>query len=120
LATDKHIGILLFEDVEELDALGPWEVHGCAVARRARVSRRAGTRPHLRDEAQLEWVRRQRATIPLMTSVCTGALVYAAAGLLSHRPATTHWRSLDTLADLGTLTASPRSPKYERSCDERA
>ena len=36
----------------------------------------------------------------LMTSVCTGALVYAAAGLLRDRPATTHWASLDLLATL--------------------
>ena len=35
-----------------------------------------------------------------MTSVCTGSLVYAAAGLLRGRPATTHWRSLDALAEL--------------------
>lgn len=59
-----------------------------------------GTRAHLQDDAQLDWVRRQRAAVPLMTSVCTGALVYAAAGLLRGRPATTHWRSLDTLHEL--------------------
>lgn len=59
-----------------------------------------GTRPHLHDDAQLEWVRRQREDVPLMTSVCTGSLVYAAAGLLSGRPATTHWASMDTLAEL--------------------
>jgi transcriptional regulator GlxA family with amidase domain len=35
-----------------------------------------------------------------MTSVCTGALVYAAAGLLRDRPATTWWGSLETLAEL--------------------
>ena len=35
-----------------------------------------------------------------MTSVCTGSLVYAAAGLLTGRPATTHWGSLDLLAEL--------------------
>lgn len=35
-----------------------------------------------------------------MASVCTGSLVYAAAGLLSGRPATTHWASLDRLAEL--------------------
>jgi transcriptional regulator GlxA family with amidase domain len=33
-----------------------------------------------------------------MTSVCTGSLVYAAAGLLSGRPATTHRAALDELA----------------------
>ncbi|GAB3541731.1 hypothetical protein GCM10027403_33490 [Arthrobacter tecti] len=35
-----------------------------------------------------------------MTSVCTGSLVYAAAGLLQNRPATTHWASLDKLTEL--------------------
>jgi transcriptional regulator GlxA family with amidase domain len=35
-----------------------------------------------------------------MTSVCTGALVFAAAGLLNGRPATTWWGQLDTLAEL--------------------
>jgi transcriptional regulator GlxA family with amidase domain len=59
-----------------------------------------GTRPLLRDAAHLDWVRRQRATVPLLTSVCTGALVYAAAGLLAGRPATTHWSDLEELAGL--------------------
>ena len=36
----------------------------------------------------------------LMTSVCTGALVFAAAGLLEGRPATTHWSALEPLAAL--------------------
>ena len=36
----------------------------------------------------------------LMTSVCTGSLVFAAAGLLHHRSATTHWGSLERLAEL--------------------
>ena len=31
-----------------------------------------GTRPHLRDHAQLDWVRRQRQSVPLLASVCTG------------------------------------------------
>jgi transcriptional regulator GlxA family with amidase domain len=34
-----------------------------------------------------------------MTSVCTGSLVYAAAGLLRDRPATTYWGSLARLAE---------------------
>jgi transcriptional regulator GlxA family with amidase domain len=59
-----------------------------------------GTRAQLADGAQLDWVRRQRAEVPLLTSVCTGSLVYAAAGLLADRPATTHWASLDLLAEL--------------------
>jgi transcriptional regulator GlxA family with amidase domain len=36
----------------------------------------------------------------LLASVCTGALVFAAAGILAGRPATTHWATLDTLATL--------------------
>ncbi|WP_230993830.1 hypothetical protein [Streptomyces endocoffeicus] len=39
-----------------------------------------GTRPQLNDSRHLEWVRRQRRSVPLMTSVCTGSLVFAAAG----------------------------------------
>ena len=45
-------------------------------------------------------MRAQRATVPLLTSVCTGSLVYATAGLLSGRPATTHWASLNLLSEL--------------------
>jgi transcriptional regulator GlxA family with amidase domain len=36
-----------------------------------------------------------------MTSVCTGSLVYASAGLLDGRPATTWWGAVDRLAELG-------------------
>jgi transcriptional regulator GlxA family with amidase domain len=63
-----------------------------------------GTRPLMRDEEHLAWVRKQRAQVPLMTSVCTGSLVYAAAGLLHGRPATTHWGSLDLLAETDPTT----------------
>ncbi len=134
-----QIGILLFDDAEELDAIGPWEVlsfwtrsfpeDGYAVSclsASGGLVRCAkglvvqahhsyvdvpplevllypgghGTRGQLSDDAQLDWVRRQREQVPLMTSVCTGSLVYAAAGLLANRPATTHWGSLDRLAEL--------------------
>ena len=59
-----------------------------------------GTRPQLGDPAQLAWVREQRESVGLLTSVCTGALVFAAAGVLAGRPATTHWRYLNQLAEL--------------------
>lgn len=60
-----------------------------------------GTRDHLGDEAVRSRVRDVARRGALMTSVCTGALVYADAGLLDGRPATTHWASLDELAHLG-------------------
>lgn len=47
-----------------------------------------------------------------MTSVCTGSLVYAAAGLLSHRPATTHWASLDLLAELDRTIDVRRDQRF--------
>jgi transcriptional regulator GlxA family with amidase domain len=139
IETTGQIGIVLFEGVEELDAIGPWEVlsywtrnfpdDGFAVSTlslKGGLVRCAkgltiqtdhsfanaplwevllypggqGTRPQLHDESVLKWVRRQRANVSLMTSVCTGSLVYAAAGLLRGRAATTHGNSLGRLAQL--------------------
>jgi len=59
------------------------------------------TRPLQADDGFLERLRGVAGSGTLMTSVCTGALVYAKAGLLDGRPATTHWSALDRLADLG-------------------
>jgi len=59
-----------------------------------------GTRPQLTDTAILDWVRKERDRGVLMTSVCTGALVYAGAGILRDRPATTYWSALDLLKGL--------------------
>jgi transcriptional regulator GlxA family with amidase domain len=60
-----------------------------------------GAREQLGVEAVRERVRGLRATGALMTSVCTGSLVYADAGLLDGRPATTYWGALDRLGELG-------------------
>jgi transcriptional regulator GlxA family with amidase domain len=59
-----------------------------------------GTRRDLADAAVLDQVRSIAAAGALMTSVCTGALVYAAAGLLRDRPATTHWGALSLLSEI--------------------
>ena len=60
-----------------------------------------GTRRQIGDEVITGWLRKTAADARLMTSVCTGSLVYADAGLLNGRPATTHWGSLDRLGELG-------------------
>ena len=60
-----------------------------------------GTGSQLGDETFRQWVRDRAGDGTLMTSVCTGALVFADAGLLDGRPATPHWASLDHLASLG-------------------
>lgn len=133
-----RVGIVVFDDAEELDVVGPFDVltawaalsplrpeivtfsadgAGVRCAKGLRMlpdtSREEvgplhvlvhpggrGTRPLARDHGHLAWVRDRRRDTALMTSVCTGALVYAAAGLLAGRPATTHWAALDELVRL--------------------
>jgi transcriptional regulator GlxA family with amidase domain len=60
-----------------------------------------GTRAQLGDEGIRERLRSLKQRGTLMTSVCTGALVYADAGLLDGRPATTYWSAFDELLPLG-------------------
>lgn len=135
----RRIGIVLFDGVEELDAVGPWEVlahwaqaypedgytalclspdggpvtavRGLTLGAHASLAGAGplevlvhpggrGSRALAQDPGHLDWVRAQRRQVPLMTSVCTGALVYAAAGLLHGRPATTYWGAVDELRAL--------------------
>jgi transcriptional regulator GlxA family with amidase domain len=135
-----RIAIALFEDAEELDWAGPWEVLAawahqwpddgvevltvaetlepirCAKGLRVLADRTwaqlgpvdvvvypggIGTRSQLGSEDIRARVRALAGAGTLMTSVCTGSLVYADAGLLDGRPATTHWGSLELLATLG-------------------
>jgi transcriptional regulator GlxA family with amidase domain len=146
----KTIGILLFEGVEELDAVGPYEVlaawarlspddgwrtitvgvAGAGLVRGAKglammpdvaladagpidllvYPGGQGTRRLMDDGAHLAWLRQQAASPALTTSVCTGSLVLASAGLLHDRPATTHWGSLDTLAAIDpTIDVRPEA-----------
>jgi transcriptional regulator GlxA family with amidase domain len=59
-----------------------------------------GTRRLLDDDSTLGWITRTAARASQVTSVCTGALLLAKAGLLAGRRATTHWAGLDLLASL--------------------
>jgi len=129
MALPRRIGILLFDEVEELDAVGPWEVlahwtqhhpqDGWAISAPPLDvllhPGGRGTRRLLRDPTHLDWVRSQRTHVPLLTSVCTGSLVYAAAGLLRGRPATTYWGALD---ELRALEPSVQMREHERWVDD--
>ena len=126
------IGILVFDEVEELDFVGPLEVFGMArqygancetlvIAEEAKSIRcrhglvvvpertlaacphldillvpgGLGARTHARENPRiLEFVRKQQGQV---ASVCTGALILAAAGILDGLPATTHHGSLNLL-----------------------
>jgi cyclohexyl-isocyanide hydratase len=67
-----------------------------------------GVNALLRDEAVLGFVRRQAAGARFVTSVCTGALVLGAAGLLRGKRATTHWAAHDLLAGFGAIPVQAR------------
>jgi transcriptional regulator GlxA family with amidase domain len=135
-----RIAIAVFEGVEELDFVGPWEVLAtwrdlCAndvevvlvgdstapvtCAKGMRVVPETswselgdvdvliypggrGTRAQLGDRKIRGRLRGLKERGTLMTSVCTGALVLADAGLLDGRPATTYWMAFDELLPLGS------------------
>jgi transcriptional regulator GlxA family with amidase domain len=138
-APARTIGIFCFDGMEELDAVGPWEVLSwwtqsfpqdgyaattfSATGEAVTCSKGLTLTPHhadasvpaldvlvypggrgtaemLQDAAHLDWLREQRATVALMTSVCTGSTVFAAAGLLRNRPATTYHLAFDRLERL--------------------
>ncbi|WP_407317529.1 DJ-1/PfpI family protein [Isoptericola halotolerans] len=145
-----HVGIFVFDEADELDVVGPFEVFtawsGCSELRphvstfswtgdgvrlagglRMLPHRSAddvgplhllvhpggwGTRSLLEDSSHLEWLRAVRAQTPIVASVCTGALVLAAAGLLAGRPATTHHDHYDDLARLDPSTVVDSEARF--------
>jgi transcriptional regulator GlxA family with amidase domain len=135
----RWIGIFLFDEVEEIDAIGPWEVFAWWTHAYPNDGWKATTfsadgapvtgdntlviHPHhtiesvpaldllvhpggdghhamLEDDDHLGWLREQRKQVPVMASVCTGSVVFAAAGLLHGRPATSHRKHLDQIKSI--------------------
>lgn len=132
----RNLGVLVFDDVEELDFIGPWEVFGMAVRLGAdfrpmivapepgRVRARyglqitpdidlahappldmlivpggLGSKTYARHDPDILDLVRKTAAQGWVVSVCTGALILAAAGVLDGHKATTHASSLKDLRE---------------------
>ncbi|KOV61930.1 DJ-1/PfpI family protein [Streptomyces sp. MMG1121] len=67
-----------------------------------------GTTDQLENPVLLDWLRAADATSTWTTSVCTGSLLLAAAGLLRGRRATSHWIALDVLKRYGAEPTGER------------
>ena len=67
-----------------------------------------GQASQMTDSPLLDWLVEADKTSTWTTSVCTGALILAAAGLLTGRQATTYWLAMDELARLGAKTQHER------------
>jgi transcriptional regulator GlxA family with amidase domain len=119
-----QIAIVLYPGLTALDAIGPYEVlrllpdaeirfvgaePGYAETPRPDVVLVPGSGPRtattMADKELGGWLREVHGTTQWTTSVCTGALILAAAGILDGQPATTHWNVIRALAALG---AEPR------------
>jgi len=146
LATDKHlnIGSLLFDDLDQIDLTGPFEVlsrvpnstyklyarttapvrdlKGLRIVPDATLADAPqldvlhipggfGQEKLMEDEEVLGWIRRQAAGAHAVLSVCTGALICGAAGLLVGRKATTHWASFHLLPLFGATPVNARVVK---------
>lgn len=77
-----------------------------------------GTRAFLdgKQHDLIDWLKHAHGSSQFTTSVCTGSLVLAAAGLLTNLTATTHWSAYDTLEELG---AKPVMKRVVEHLDER-
>ena len=75
-----------------------------------------GYREMMQDRKLLEWITNQAAKVERIGSICTGALLIAAAGLLDGKSATTHWDYCDRLAQVARNTRVERDAIYVQ-CD---
>jgi transcriptional regulator GlxA family with amidase domain len=71
------------------------------------------TMEHARDEEVLDWLRRAHETATWTASVCSGAVILAAAGLLEGKRATSHWAALSALKALGVKPVSDERIVHE-------
>ena len=73
-----------------------------------------GVRPLLEDQNFLGWLRRVHTTTRFTTSVCTGSLLLAAAGLLDGLTAATHWGAVGEIEGYGATYTPERVVRHDR------
>jgi cyclohexyl-isocyanide hydratase len=140
---DRHlrIGSLVYDDVDQIDVTGPFEVlsrlpnathrlygvadsavrdiKGLRIVPDAAIADAPqldvlhvpggpGQEALMDDEVILQWLRSQASGATTVLSVCTGALLLGAAGLLAGRRATTHWSAHHLLPLFGALPVNER------------
>lgn len=153
----KTIGILLFDDAEELDFVGPFEVFTmsgevqkrtgqpvthklmligpslepvrCAKGMRVLpdvtmddapdldvilIPGGQGTRREVNNAALLSWIEKASVSCRWITSVCTGALLLAAAGPARAKRVTTHWGFVEALRARGEVAEVLEHVRYVR------
>jgi transcriptional regulator GlxA family with amidase domain len=140
--TRKTIAVLLYDEFEPLDAIGPLEVLGqlrgykvvTVAKQKGPITSSLGTKivadysfeelkhPEVivvpgglfgtiatsKDPATLAWLLEADKTSEYTTSVCTGAWILGAAGVLKGRHASTHWTGADYLEDFGAQYSNKR------------
>jgi len=105
---------LIWKNLEPVRATSGWDLaptvtlDACPVLDMLCIPGGGGVNALMQDPEILDFVRAQAKTVRYQTSVCTGALVWGAAGLLRGRRATTHWASHHLLAGLGAVPVEER------------
>lgn len=141
-----NIGILIFEEIEELDFIGPFEVlsyinkiktestnvwlvsdgqqiiqgnnglrffadytiNNCPHIDVLVVPGGKGRRLAMRNEEILDFIKNRYSHLKYLSSVCTGALIIGATGLLKDKVATTYHTAFDELSEMGVIVKTSK------------
>ena len=99
IVTDTHFLKLVAEyDISEIDKADILVVPGSVV----------GFKSEAKDITLLSWINKINSTTTWTTSVCSGSIILAAAGLLKDKKATSHWGVIHLLKEYGSIPTSER------------
>ncbi|APF02878.1 TPA: DJ-1/PfpI family protein [Legionella pneumophila] len=134
-AANKKLGVLIYENVQPMDVIGPWEVFAtwktilnapidmflvAETSNEVCCANQISLKPHcefnnspqfdyllvpggfgrlkqVNNPNLISFLKKQAQSSEYLLSVCTGAFLLHAAGLLTHHEATTYWRAIPEL-----------------------